>query len=275
MRLPINNNILAITLLSFKEGLRQKVLYGVVIFALLVMIFSVLVSGLFLREISKVTIDFCLSAVNIGGLLVPFFLAVDLLAKDIERRTIYSILARSISRGEYIVGKFAGLTLLTGTIMGILTCAALIAVWSSKQLYGEVYFRTLSWSAVLIAIGISYLGMMVLIAMVVLWCSVATSSFLATLLTLFTYVIGQTVEDVVRFISVKTPGIEISPVLQKTVHLAQYIFPDLAAFDLKLRAAHGLSIPTGELVFLFFYAMGYTTVILSLSILIFRRRDLA
>jgi ABC-type transport system involved in multi-copper enzyme maturation permease subunit len=268
------NNILAVTLISFREGLRHRVLYVALIFALLVMFFSILVSGFFMRDISKVTIDLCLAAINIGGLLVPFFLAVDLLAKDIERRTVFTILARAISRNEYILGKFGGLILLTGAIMGVLTCAALGAIWSSIQLYGEVYFSGLSWSAVLIAIGTSYLGMIVLNAVVIMWCSVTTSSFLATLLTLFTYVIGQTVEDVVRFVSVKTPDVEIAPILQKAANLTLYIFPNLAAFDFKLEAAHGISMPAGFLFFLFLYAIGYSTVVLSLSILIFRRRDL-
>ena len=227
-----------------------------------------------MRDISKVTIDLCLAAINIGGLLVPFFLAVDLLAKDIERRTILTILARAISRNEYILGKFGGLILLTGAIMGVLTCAALVAIWSSIQLYGEVYFAGLSWSAVLIAIGTSYLGMIVLNAVVIMWCSVTTSSFLATILTLFTYVIGQTVEDVVRFVSVKTPGVEIAPILQKAANLTLYIFPNLAAFDFKLEAAHGISMPAEHLFFLFIYAIGYSTVVLLLSILVFRRRDL-
>jgi len=269
------NNILAVTLISYKEGLRHRVLYGIFIFAVLIMAFAVLISGLFMRDITKVTLDLCLTAVNIGGLLVPFFLAIYLLAKDIERRTVYSILSRSISRTEYLLGKFGGLVLLTGTIMGTLTLAVVAAIWGSRQLYAGYFFTSLSWPAILTAILASYLGIVVLNACVILWSTMTTSSFLATLLTLFTYIIGQTVEDIVRFMSVKTPGVELSPFFLKVSHAVLYIFPNLAAFDLKQSAAHGLLVPAKELLFLTTYGLGYTTAALTLAILIFRRRDLA
>jgi ABC-type transport system involved in multi-copper enzyme maturation permease subunit len=267
-------NILAVTLISFREGLRHRVLYVALILALLVIFFSVLVSGFFMRDISKVIVDLCLAAVSVSGLLVPFFLAVDLLAKDIERRTILTILARAVSRSEYILGKFGGLILLTGVIMSVLACASLVAIWGGMKLYGQVYFATFSWSAVLISIGVGFLGMIVLNAVVIMWCSITTSSFLATILTLLTYIIGQTVEDVVRFISIKTPGVEIAPIFQKASNLALYVFPNLAAFDFKLEAAHGISMPQEYTIFLVIYALGYSTVALSLAILVFRRRDL-
>lgn len=68
-------NITAVSLISFKEGLRNRVLYGVVLMALIMMVFAILISGFFMRDISKVMLDFCLATVNIGGLLVPFFWA--------------------------------------------------------------------------------------------------------------------------------------------------------------------------------------------------------
>lgn len=267
-------NILAVAAITYKEGLRNRVLYGVLLFALLIMTFAVLISGLFMRDIGKITLDLCLAAVNIGGLLVPFFLAVNLLSKDIERRTIYSILSRAVSRPAYLLGKFAGLLLLTATIMAILTAAALLATWGGKALYGSVYYQTFSVASVLLSVLTSFFGMMVLTACVIFWSTVTTSSFLASLLTLFTYVIGQTVEDMVRFMSVPIPGVEISPVVQATVKTTMYLFPNLAAFDLKQLAAHGQIVPSGEFLFLLLYGMGYATAVLCLATLIFRKREL-
>jgi ABC-type transport system involved in multi-copper enzyme maturation permease subunit len=261
-------------LISFKEGLRQRILYGVVIFALLMMMFAVLISGLFLRDISKIVLDFCLSAVNLGGLLVPFFLAIHLLAKDIERKTIFSILSRPISRGQYIIGKFGGLLLLTGSAMLVLTVAALFAVWGAEIVYGSRFFATFSICSLLTCVWISYMGVMLLNAMVVLWCSITTSPFLATLLTIFTYIIGETIDDVVRFLSVKTPGVEITKSVQYAVDIVQYLFPNLSAFDVKLQAAHGLMIPAGDVVLLGIYALAYIGIVLSISVAVFARRDL-
>jgi ABC-type transport system involved in multi-copper enzyme maturation permease subunit len=271
------NNIIAISLISFKEGLRHRVLYGIVIFALLLMAFSVLFSGLFMRDISKIILDLCLSAVNAGGLLIPFFLAVNLLAKDIERRTIVTILSRPISRNQYIVGKYFGIVLLTGLVMLVLSGATFVSVWIGKLMYGEIFFSDFSIGAVIAGILLSFLGMMVLNALVVLWCSVTTSAFIATLLTLFTYLIGQTIDDVVRFLSVELSrtGAEISNSVRYAINIAQYLFPNLSSFDIKLQAAHGILIPFGDIAFLAFYGAAYIISVLSISLLIFNRRDFA
>lgn len=261
--------------ISYKEGLRQRVLYGVMIFALLLMAFAVLMSGLFMRDISKIILDLCLSAVNIGGLLIPFFLAINLMARDIERRTIFTILSKPISRSQYIVGKYFGIVLLTGTVMAILTVTTFFSVWIGKLIYGERFFSEFSHLAVINGVFLSFLGMMVLNAIVILWCSITTSSFIATLLTLFTYFIGQTIDDVVRFLAVEinNTSADISTTIRYTVKSVQYAFPNLSAFDVKLQAAHGLVLPFSDNAFLSLYGVFYISVVLSLSILIFNRRD--
>lgn len=269
------NKILAVIFITFKEGLRQRILYGVVIFALLLMFFAVLVSGWFMRDISKIIVDFCLSAVSIGGLLIPFFLAVNLLSKDIERKTIFAILAKPISRTQYILGKFGGLIFLAGVVMAILAASSLLSVWIGMLLYGASFFSDFSLPAFLQAVMMSWLGVVVLIALVMVWCSVTTSAFLATLLTLFTYIIGQTIDDVVRFLVVDIPGVEISKTVQHTVQVVKFIFPNLSVFDLKLQAAHNMIMPFNELATIILYGMSYSIVALSVAIFIFRRRDIA
>lgn len=264
----------AIGRITFREGIRQRVLYGAVLFAGAIIFFSVLFSGLFMRDIAKITLDLCLSAVNLGGLLVPFFLAIQMLARDLERRTIYSILSRPISRPEYILGKFIGLALLALVLMATLTVATLAAVSLARLLYSPAFFENLSWTSIFLSIFISFLGMLVFIAVVVFWSMVTTSSFLATLLTLATYLIGHSVEDMARFVLSRTPGVEISPVVAWTVQAAQYIFPNLAAFDLKSVAAHGMAIPAVHVASLAAYALAYSGAMLMLAIWVFRKRDL-
>ena len=268
-------NITAISWLTFKEGIRQRLLYGVFIFALLIISFAVLVSGLFMRDISKIILDFCLMAVGLGGLLIPFFLAINLLSKDIERKTIYTMLSRNISRGEYILGKYLGLILLSALVVFLLTLTSLIAVYIGKQIYGDFFFRSFSLYPVFTAAFFIWVSSAVLTSLVSLWCAVTTSSFLATLLTLFTYIIGQTIDDVVRFVGIETSGVEISQSVRYAVNIAQYVFPNLAVFDLKLQAAHNMIMPFNELSTIILYGMSYSTVALSIAIFIFRRRDIA
>ncbi len=267
-------NVLALSLLSFKEGLRYRVLYGILIFAILVMVFAVLISGLFMRDVSKVILDFCLSSVNIGGLLIPFFLGINLLARDLEQHTVFAVLSRPVSRSQYIFGKFGGLVMLTLLIMAILTSVTFTTVLSAKLIYGSRYFATFDPCAVLVSVCLSALAMIILNAIVVLWCTLTTSSFLAILLTIFSYLIGQTVDNVVRFIRADHDQITFSETVKHTVSLSQYIFPNLAAFDFKTQAAHGIFPAAGEISLLLLYSVVYTLTLLTISIMIFTRRDI-
>ncbi|MDD2464681.1 MAG: ABC transporter permease subunit [Desulfobulbus sp.] len=263
-----------LAIITLKEGLRQRILYGVLIVSLLLILFGVLISGLFMRDTLKILLDICLSAVSIGGLLVPFFLSINLLAGDIEKRTIYTLLSRNISRNQYIIGKFLGLALLTGIIMALLTAATLLAVLLASFIYPAHVFAHFSALPILISSCLAFLGIQVLNSAVFLWCSVTTSSFLATLLTMSTYIIGHSVEDVVRFISLEVKGVEIALTTELTARFALYAFPNLAAFDLKQQAAHSLPISLQETWILVVYGVAYSTLMLILAAFFLRRRDL-
>ncbi|SHO45736.1 ABC transporter permease subunit [Desulfopila aestuarii] len=267
-------NVIPVSFLTYREGLKHKVVLLTTICALSLMTGSVLISGFFMRDISKIILDFCLSITNIGGLLIPFFLAITLLAGDIEKRTIVTILARNISRTEYLFGKYLGISMLTATVMLIFLAATLLAILGGNFLYSNIYFKGFSISAVVQSVILSYLGISILNAAVVLWCSITTTSFLATLLTIATYLTGQSIDNIVRFVESPPAGIEISTSISKTVQIIQYIFPNLAAFDHKLSAAHGALIPFSEFAMLSCYAFVYIIATLTLSTILFIRRDL-
>lgn len=267
--------IWAVALLTFKEGLRRRILFGVVVSAFLFMGFAVLISGLYMRDILKIMLDLCLSAVNVSGLLVPFFIGITLLSGDLEQKTVYTLLSRQLSRAQYILGKFFGFGMLTTTVMAILTVASFLTIWASTYIYPSYFFETFSPSSVLVSTLMGLLSVLVLNSAMILWCCVTTSSFLATLLTLATYIIGQTVEDIVRFVALDLEGVDISPLTEKTAQVAMYVFPNFAAFDFKQYAAHGLPVPLFEIVILCLYGPAYILVMLLLAIVIFQRRDLS
>lgn len=270
----MTSSVFPIAVITFKEGLRHRILYGILVASLFLIFFAVLFSGFFMRDILKILLDFCLSCISLGGLLVPFFLAINLLGGDIEKRTIYTLLAKPISRGEYIVGKFFGLALLTGAVISILTLATLFAIYLATQLYPAHYFTRLNIPPILVAISMTFLGTLVLNGTVLLWCSVTTSTFLATLLTLSTYFIGHSAENMVRFIALQLSDIGISPTIKLINNIVLYVFPNLAAFDLKQHAAYCLPISLEEILFLVLYGSTYISATLFLTIFFFNRRDL-
>ena len=264
--------ILPITYITFKEGIRHRILYGTLLVAVFMIFLAVILSSLFMRDTAKVMIDICLATINIGGLLVPFIVAVNLLARDIETRTIYSVLSQAISRGHYVIGRFLGIALITLIVMLILLSATIIAVLIAGQMF-PAFFRNYSLAPTLVSTICSFLGIITLNSTVLLWCSITTSSFLATLLVLTTYVIGHSVQDLIRFMQVQAELVEISPIIQYTLQFVHYVFPNLAAFDFKQLAAHSINIPLNEVGFLLFYALSYISLMLVASTLIFHRRD--
>jgi len=268
------HTVFAIAVITFKEGIRHRVLFGALVLAAFLLFFSVLASGLFMRDGLKVLLDICLSSVSIGGLLVPFFLTIDLLARDIETRTIYTILARSVSRSDYILGKFLGLAILTAAIMAIFTLTTFVSIWLASTLYPSHFLENLAFIPILLSVLSSFMSVLVLTSTVILWCSLTTSSFLATLLTLSTYAIGHSAEDMVRFISAKISGVAISPIIEQIVNITMYVFPNLATFDLKQQAAYGIVISGSHLLFLGVYTTGYSALMLILAITALSKRDL-
>lgn len=159
--------------------------------------------------------------------------------------------------------------------MTLLMACTFLTAWGGKMVYAAHFFTTFSVIAVVQSVWLSFCGIMILNSLVVLWCSMTTSSFLATILTLATYLIGQSVDDMVRFIKVEGADIQISETVKIVIEWAQYIFPNLAAFDYKLQAARGAVIPFTELSTLTVYAFTYQAVVLIIAILFFNRRELS
>jgi len=106
----------AIAWITFLEGLRNKSVYGITLLAGLMMAFSVALSGMIMRDVGKVATDFALSTATFAALLVVLFVGITILARDMERKTIYLALSRAVPRSRYLLGRYAGLCLLQATI---------------------------------------------------------------------------------------------------------------------------------------------------------------
>ena len=104
----IMNVLWAIAVISFEEGIRNRALYGITLFALLLFGATALVAGMIPREVGKVAVDMALSTVSFTGLLLVLFVGINLMAKDLDKRTIYTVLARPISRSSTFSENFWG-----------------------------------------------------------------------------------------------------------------------------------------------------------------------
>src|SRR3972149_5590549 len=116
----------SVALITFKEGIKNRVIFGIFIIALLLFAATTILITLFMRDIVKVAVDLSLYTVYFAGLLTLLFIGVNLFGKDLDKRTIYMVISRPISRSEYLIGKFSGIVMLAFAVvafLGILSAA--------------------------------------------------------------------------------------------------------------------------------------------------------
>jgi Cu-processing system permease protein len=262
-----------IALITFKEGIRNRALYGITLFALLLFVTIFLISDMIMQEVGKVAVDMALSAVSLSGLLLVLFVGINLMAKDLDKRTIYMVLSRPISRSQYIVGKFLGMVLLIVTTIVVLSVFAVLSIIMIKSMYSG-YFDRFSLPLIFQALFFTTLMLILLSAISFLFASFTSTSFITLVLTVITYIIGQSLTDVKALVEApQTAGIKVSAMTVKAVQAAYYIFPNLSFFDIKTQAAHAISIPISSTIWIVLYGLIYTSLCITIAALVFRKKE--
>lgn len=258
--------------ITFKEGVRNRILLGIVLVAVLFSAFNLIFSQMFAHDLSKVSVDLGLSTVSLAGLAVIFFMGINLLAKDFEKRTIYMVLSRPIARCQYILGKYLGLALMVGTAVTVLGLVVAAGVKLSMILAPQHIPANYSWKVFFLSIFFSYLGLMILTALAQLFTCLTTSSYIALLVTACSYLIGQNVE-VIRKTFLGEGG--ANWVYYYLIETVTWIFPNLQAFDLKTAAGYGLPLEPMALLWTTIYGIGYIGITILLTVFVFQRRELS
>lgn len=259
--------------ITFKEGTRNRAFYGISLIALMLMGATFLISGMIMRDVGKVAVDLALSTVSFTGLLLVLFVGIDLMAKDLDKRTIYMVLARPISRRQYIVGKFLGISLLIATTVVLLSFFGAITLGIVKWAY-PTYFPRFSWGLVFLSEAFTALSLTLLASLSFLFASFSSTSFITFALTISSYFIGRSLSDVKALVeSPQAAGISVSPVTVKVVQAAYYIFPNLSLFDIKTQAAHGLAIPLSYIFWTFLYGIVYICMVIVFASFLFTKKE--
>lgn len=255
----------------FKESVRDKVLYNLVFFAVLLIAVSYLLGQLTAGQDIKIIKDLGLAAISMFGLFIAVFIGIGLVSKEVERRSIYSLLSKPIRRQEFIIGKYLGLVLTLLVNVAIMTAAyyAVLAcmAWVAGGWFLPAWDAPAVDPALLKAILMILLQLMIVTALALLF-STFTSPILATALTLGLYVIGHFNADLGHFETV----VSSRPVILLARGL-YYVLPNLASFDIKTSVVHALPVPTVYLLLNGVYALVYISALLVVATLIFMRRD--
>jgi ABC-type transport system involved in multi-copper enzyme maturation permease subunit len=255
----------------FKESVRDRVLYNLVFFAVLLISSSYLLGQLTAGQDVKIIKDLGLAATAVFGLFIAIFIGIGLVSKEVERRSIYALLSKPISRPQFIIGKYAGLVLTLAVNVTVMTIA-IYAVLAYMNWAATPEMRA-SWDApgldprMLKAVFLIFVELMIVTA-VALFFSTFSTPILSAALTFGLYVVGQFNADLKNFDRI----VDSKPAiwLARGVY---HVLPDLSAFDVKLEVVHGLPVPAGYLAATAAYGGAYIVALLVLSPLIFSRRD--
>jgi ABC-type transport system involved in multi-copper enzyme maturation permease subunit len=255
----------------FKESVRDKVLYSLVLFAVLLIAASLLLSQLTAGQEVKIIKDLGLAAISVIGLFIAVFIGIGLVSKEVEKRSIYSLLAKPMTRPQLILGKFFGLTLTLAVNVAIMT-AALYLVLAVYSMRAPAAMKA-AWDApaldpaLMTATFLIFIELTIVTALALLF-STYSSPLWSTIFTFGLVVAGQFSADLKNFEHV----LSAKPLVW-TMRGLYYMLPNLATFDVKLQVVHGQPVPLSYLAMSISYAGLYIGALLLGAMIVFARRD--
>jgi ABC-type transport system involved in multi-copper enzyme maturation permease subunit len=246
---------------AFREAVRDRVLYNLVLFVLLLTGVSIFIGELSGGQERKVIVDLGLSAMLLFGMFIAIFVGVGLVYKEIERRTIYAVFSKPVGRGEFLVGKYLGLCLTL--LVNVLVMAVGVSLALLYVNRGWDPLIPAIWPAVLLI----YIELMVLTAIALLFSSFSSPA-LSALLTFLIFIIGHFSADLKMLAT--SMGSRSARWLFTGMY---YLLPNLANYSFITPAAHGRTPSAGFVLASALYALVYISVILAAATLIFSRRN--
>jgi len=251
-----------VALNTFREAVRDRVLYSLVFFALMMMMAAIVVGQISIGIEESVIVSLGLSAISVIGLLISIFLGVALVSKEMEKRTLYALLAKPVRRWEFLLGKFGGL---------VLTLAVNTAAMALGLLLVMLYVKhTLERSdaVVLVAVYFILLKLALIVALALLF-SCYTTPLLAILFTAGLYIVGLYVQELRNL-----PVDVMSPGTAAFTEWLSYLLPNFENFNVMALAAHGRAVPGALILQNTLYAFVYCTMVLAAASVVFSRRNL-
>jgi Cu-processing system permease protein len=252
----------AVALNTFREAVRDRVLYNLVFFALLMMLAAILVGGVSIGIEELVIKSLGLSAISVIGLLIAVFIGVGLVYKEMDKRTLYALLAKPVRRWEFLLGKFGGLVL----TLAVNTLAMAAGLFAALLYVKHNLERT--DAVLLIAIYFILLKLTLVVALALLF-SCYSTPLLAILYTSALYIAGLFVEEI-RTIHFTTAN----PAMEALLRGLSYLLPNFENFNVMAAAAHGREIPGALILQNTVYAALYSVIVLLVAAAVFSRRNL-
>ena len=255
----------------FRESVRDRVPYNLVLFAVLLISSSYLIGQLTAGQDVKIIKDLGLAATAVFGLFISIFIGIGLVSKEVERRSIYALLSKPVSRAQFIAGKYAGLVLTLAVNVSVMTIAlyAVLAymVWTEPPTIRAGWDAPGIDPALLKAIFLIFIELMLVTAIAIFF-STFSSPILSAALTFGFVIAGHFNADLKNFDKIVSSRAAV--MFARGVY---HVLPDLSAFDVKTEVVHGLPVTAGYLASTAAYGLVYVAGLLLIATFVFSRRD--
>ncbi len=251
-------------ILTIKESVKEKAFYGTLVLYLFSLILFFIVNDFTMFESSKVMFTYSLSVTEFLTLVFIFFLLFSFLSEDLNKKTIEYLLSLPLKRRDYILGRISGIVL-SGIFVSVFTLLGFVLINTVlfKEFKASLFLQLPPlWIMILLITSIAYLLI-----------NASKRPVLISFVVLFIYIIGINLDDAVQFLQTKhAQGI---PLISKfLVKAAYYIFPNLSFFDMKIPLAYGLPVSFRHYMLVLVYGLVYSFVIISITLLLFERKEI-
>ena len=255
----------------FRESVRDKVLYNLVLFAILLMGASYMLGQLTAGQDVKIIKDLGLAAMSFFGLFIAVFIGIGLVSKEVERRSIYSLLAKPIHRHQIVLGKYCGLVLTLAVNVSVMAVALYLVLaymsWGVAPEIRRAWDAPATDPAILKAIALILVELMLIIA-IALFFSTFSTPILSAAFTFGFFIAGHFSSDLRNFKDVVDSSAAAG--LARGVY---WVLPNLAQFDIKDAVVHGQPVTAGYMGLSAAYGAAYIAMLLVVSMMIFSKRD--
>jgi len=258
----------------FKESVRDRVLYGIGAFAVLLVAASILIGQITAGQDIKIIKDLGLATIELAGVLMSVFIGVGLVAREIERKSVFALLAKPLPRWEFIAGKYLGLVLTIVVNIAAMTAAFyLVLAWMAWTSPENI---RLSWTVpavdprILVMMLLIMVELALLTAVALFFSTFSSSALWSVVFTVGVFVVGLASADLRNFGAI----VDVDPLVASLVAAIGWVVPDFSATSaVKTDVVHGLPIATGYVTATLAYAALYAGTLVAAAVAVFARRE--
>jgi ABC-type transport system involved in multi-copper enzyme maturation permease subunit len=252
--------IIAIAANTFRETIRNKILYAIMAFALLVIGMTIFLADLTIGELSRIIVDLGLASIHLFGVVAAVFVGITLISQELDRKTVFLILSKAVPRHEFLMGKALGLS----ATLALTTFTMALVLFLVHAGYRHVDGP--EPGIIVASVGI-YMELVLLVCIASLF-STFTTPTLSAIFTLAIFFIGHITGDLLHFGS--RAG---SPFLSGGAKALYYLLPNLELFNWKNEATYGTARSFGRIIPVAAYLLAYCAAVMTLACLLFSRKD--